>query len=277
MRFGLQLESTGLGGDPRAFAKLAQDAEAAGWDGIFLSDPGYPTVGSSRAREICDVWIALSVIAQATERIRLGTLITPLPRYHPYELALRAASLDHLSQGRLELTLGVGHGPAFKTLGLDETTRVERFRESIEIITRLWSGEPTTFSGKHFALEDASLTPTPVQQPRIPLRICVWNKGSSVDLAASWGGLHLPHYHPGASCDERGCYNRVAGIRERLGDEAQLSMEGIHGSPDAPPEVCRRFQDAGATLWFETVFAYQMPDVDLSGLESRIRRGPPKL
>ena len=275
MRFGLQMESTGLGGDPRTFAELGRQADEAGWDGIYLSDPGYPTVGSPRAREICDVWVALAAIAMATERIRLGTLITPLARYHPYEVALRAASLDRLSRGRLDLTVGAGHGPAFKYLGLDDSTRVARFRESLEIVTDLWTGDPVTFHGEHFTLTDVTLAPTPLQSPHIPLRVCAWNRGSSVDLAARWGGLHLPHYHPDATCDERACFDLVAGLRNRLGEGAELAIEGIHGVPDAPPEVCRRFAEAGATWWLETVFTFQMPDVDPDGLARRIRKGPP--
>jgi alkanesulfonate monooxygenase SsuD/methylene tetrahydromethanopterin reductase-like flavin-dependent oxidoreductase (luciferase family) len=276
MRFGLQMESTGLGGDPSLFAEIARDAEAAGWDGIFLSDPGYPTVGSGRTREICDVWIALAAMAQTTERIRIGTLITPLPRYHPYEVAMRSSSLDHLSKGRMELTVGVGHGRAFERLGLDVTARVSKLRESLEVVTRLWTGEPTTFHGAHFTLDDAVLTPPPMQRPRIPLRICAWNNGSSIDLASKWGGLHLPHYHPDASCEEHGCADRVAGLRRRLGTDAELAIEGIHGNPDVPADVCRRFADAGASWWLEAVFSFQMPDVDLDGLRARIRKGPPR-
>ncbi|MEX2393625.1 MAG: LLM class flavin-dependent oxidoreductase [Actinomycetota bacterium] len=275
LRLGLQIESTGLGGDPRIFGDLARRAEEAGWDGIFLSDPGYPTAGSAGAREICDMWLALAAIAQATERIRFGTLITPLPRYHPYEVALRSTSLDHLSDGRLELTVGAGHGKAFEKLGLDLSGRVSRFREALEIITRLWTQDTVTFEGRHYTLSDIGLTPRPIQAP-IPLRVCAWNRTTSVDVATRYGGLHWPHYHAGESCDERGCFDRIASIRDRIGPEASFSIEGIHGSPDAPPELVRMFEDAGVTWWFETAFSYQLPESDPDGLRSRIERGPPR-
>jgi hypothetical protein len=67
----------------------------------------------------------------------------------------------------------------------------------------------------------------------------------------------------------------VIDLRKRIGPRADFAIEGIFGNPDPPPEVSRAFADAGATWWLETVFTYQMPEVDRDGLRARIRKGPP--
>src|SRR5205823_8167637 len=93
-------------------AALAREAEASGWDGFFVwdhiataSSPGGQSVA---ADPLIDTWVALTIVAMSTERIRLGPHVTPLPRRRPWKLAREAVSLDHLSGGRL--ILGVGSG-----------------------------------------------------------------------------------------------------------------------------------------------------------------------
>src|SRR6266542_4124973 len=101
MRFGLLVQMTGVLGYPQPLARLARAAEAAGWDGFFIWDV---FGGASAAPSpVVDPWIALAAIAATTERIRFGTMVTPLPRRRPWKLAREAASLDHLSGGRLIL------------------------------------------------------------------------------------------------------------------------------------------------------------------------------
>ena len=106
MKYDLTVRNFGDYFDPRGLAALARDAERVGWDGFFLWDHvqfmPVPTV---------DPWVALSAIALSTERIRLGPLVTPLPRRRPVKLAREAVSLDHLSNGRLILGVGIGVGP----------------------------------------------------------------------------------------------------------------------------------------------------------------------
>src|SRR6476646_10493126 len=99
MQFGLLVQMTGVLGYPQPLARLARAAEAAGWDGFFIWDI---FGGDSTApAPVVDPWIALAAIAATTERIRLGPMVTPLPRSRPWKLAREAASLDHLSGGRL--------------------------------------------------------------------------------------------------------------------------------------------------------------------------------
>jgi alkanesulfonate monooxygenase SsuD/methylene tetrahydromethanopterin reductase-like flavin-dependent oxidoreductase (luciferase family) len=110
MQFGLIVQMTGILGYAQPLVRLAREAEAAGWDGFFIwdvfgGDAQVPT-------PMVDPWIALAAIATATERIRLGPMVTPLPRRRPWKLAREAASLDHLSGGRLILGVGIGDAPS---------------------------------------------------------------------------------------------------------------------------------------------------------------------
>src|SRR5688572_21732979 len=104
MKFALNLPNFGAHADVETLAELAATAETAGWDGFFLwdhvlADEGVPFV---------DPWVALAAIAMSTQRVRIGTLVTPLPRRRPWQVARETVSLDHLSDGRLVFGAGIG-------------------------------------------------------------------------------------------------------------------------------------------------------------------------
>jgi alkanesulfonate monooxygenase SsuD/methylene tetrahydromethanopterin reductase-like flavin-dependent oxidoreductase (luciferase family) len=105
VQYGLSLPNFGEFFSPRRLADLAREAEAAGWDGFFLWDHvlAWPV-------PMVDPWIALTAIAMSTQRMRIGPMVTPLPRRRPVKLAREAVSLDHLSEGRLILGVGIGQG-----------------------------------------------------------------------------------------------------------------------------------------------------------------------
>src|SRR5438045_2005734 len=167
MRYGLELPNMCLNGDARALVELACLAEEAGWDGVFLED--YIVHWSAKDAPTYDPWITLAAMALCTKSIHLGTTVTPLSRRRPWKLAREAVTLDHLSGGRL--TLGVGLGdlsdPGFGAVG-EATDNVERaglLDEALDIIVGLWSGEPFSYEGRHFHLEEVTFRPRPVQQP----------------------------------------------------------------------------------------------------------------
>jgi alkanesulfonate monooxygenase SsuD/methylene tetrahydromethanopterin reductase-like flavin-dependent oxidoreductase (luciferase family) len=117
-------------GDARTAADLAYEAEAAGWDGFFVWEPVWGH----------DAWILLTAAAMRTERIKLGTMLTPLSRMRPWKLASEAATLDNLSNGRVILTVGLGYVPSgFEAFGevTDRKTRAELLDEGLNIITGL--------------------------------------------------------------------------------------------------------------------------------------------
>ena len=107
MKFGIYLPNFGPYGDARALADLARDAENAGWDGFYIWDHI-----AAWSLPVVDPWVALAAIAVATQHMRIGTTVTPLPRRRPWKLAREAVSIDHLSGGRLTLGVGIGGGDA---------------------------------------------------------------------------------------------------------------------------------------------------------------------
>lgn len=138
MKFGITVPNLGRFFDVRTLADLFRDAEAAGWDGFFVWD--HLLFGPI---PVADPWMALTAVALNTRRIRLGPMVTPLPRRDPFKLARETVTLDHLSNGRLILGVGSGAGPwEWEHLGhpSDPKTRGEMLDEALEVLTSLWGG-----------------------------------------------------------------------------------------------------------------------------------------
>ncbi len=160
-RFGLQLSRTE---GPTEWRRLARDAEALGYSTLFVPDHFDDQFGPL---------VALTVAAEATTTLRVGTLVLGNDYRHPVVLAKELATLDVLSGGRLEVGLGAGwmtRDYDAAGIGLDPPgTRIARMAESLEVMTGLWSGEPVTFAGQHYQVSGLVGTPQPVQRPHPPL------------------------------------------------------------------------------------------------------------
>jgi alkanesulfonate monooxygenase SsuD/methylene tetrahydromethanopterin reductase-like flavin-dependent oxidoreductase (luciferase family) len=142
--------------------------DALGFDTVWLGELHFGRSVSILA----DPLMVLAAAAQRTKRIRLGTAVTLLPLHHPVKIAEEAATLDILSDGRLELGVGRGGFPAYYA-GFDvpqEESR-ERFEEALDYILAAWKSEPFSFAGKYFRADDLSVVPRPVQQPHPPVRV----------------------------------------------------------------------------------------------------------
>src|SRR5262245_24403376 len=168
MQYGFVIE----GGDVNSICEMSQQAEDAGWDGVFIADAIGVTFQGTTFPGF-DPWITLAAIAARTQRIRIGTLITPVSRRRPWKLARETATLDHLSNGRV--ILGVGLGAAeddggFCKVGeaMDIKVRAQLLDEGLAIMAGAWSGKPFSFTGEHYRVEEMTLLPPPVQSPRIP-------------------------------------------------------------------------------------------------------------
>lgn len=251
--------------DVKEVVEYAVEAEEAGWDGVFVSDE---LAGFS------DPWTVLAAVAVRTKRIRIGTWITPIPNKLPWRLAHILASLDQLSDGRVLLGAGLGTPDEYKMFGGSYVPAAlgRKYDEALEIITGLWTGEPFSFSGEFFTVNEAKLTITPVQQPRIPiLMACWWPNKKPFRRAAKWDGI-MPYWpalmkegtgpqgeQPTGSVEEE--------LRELLTYYHQLTDDpGEIFLPDRPDDSYRELcRELGATWLFATHIR------DLAG----IRQGPP--
>ncbi|HSP29806.1 MAG TPA: LLM class flavin-dependent oxidoreductase [Ilumatobacteraceae bacterium] len=156
---------------PAEVLDLARLADAEGWYGMWYADHYMPNTGSETIQpgDVNECWAILPAIAAVTERIRVGPLVSPTSVHHPAVLANRAATIDHLSNGRMVLGLGAGwqinEHHAYGIELQEPGPRVTRFDEAIQIIRSLLANERTDFSGEYYDIIDAPADPKPVQSP----------------------------------------------------------------------------------------------------------------
>jgi len=235
--------------EPRLLTELAQRAERSGWDGFFLWDH---LVYRPPVRAVADPWVALSAIAYATERIRLGPLVTPLSRRRVHKLARETVTLDHLSGGRL--TLGVG-------LGSSRTGEIEQFGEVADPRERARMLDDGLRDLSNYW--DGALEPRPVQRPRIPIWVAArWPSRKPVRRAARWDGLFPIELPAPDALGTLATELRELGAGD--GGQFDLVAEISPGQDPSPWEA------AGAT-WVLTSFDSQPHEADV---RSAIDAGP---
>jgi alkanesulfonate monooxygenase SsuD/methylene tetrahydromethanopterin reductase-like flavin-dependent oxidoreductase (luciferase family) len=274
MRYGFVMSS----GSAREFADAAVLAERSGWDAIFTWEAVWGQ----------DAWVTLTAAAMVTERIRLGTMLTPLPRIRPWDLAGRAATLDDLSGGRVQLAVGLGAlHEGWLAFEPDEGRRMraEKLDEGLAVYDGLMRGQPFSFSGKHYTATPTNFVPPPppVQQPRVP----VWVVGAypserSLRRAARWDGL-LPTIvgdnaaRPFTPAGLVPVVERVRELREEAGlpwDSYDVVVEGTTRPDPSGAATVAGWSDAGATWWIES--DWSMGDDAVATLRRRIEAGPPR-
>lgn len=277
MRYGLDISSAGPWGDPRTMADLAALAERSGWDGVFLEDYVFFHSG----HDTYDPWVTLAAIAGATERVTIGTLVTPLSRRRVWKVAAEVMTLDHLSDGRM--VLGVGSGDAgsddFGRVGepaADARTRAAALDEALDVLAALWSGEPVSYQGNHVRLDGVRLRPRTVQRPRVPIWVggCLGRTGPR-ERALRWDGACLYGVPVGEwrdlTADDVRELKRAA--RERRGDdEFVVAVGGRQRREDLAAEVAyvSSLAEAGTDWWHE----YVEPDTPFDVARARIADGP---
>jgi alkanesulfonate monooxygenase SsuD/methylene tetrahydromethanopterin reductase-like flavin-dependent oxidoreductase (luciferase family) len=247
--------------DPAQLIELGVEAERAGFDGFFLWDH-IVFSDSGDGPPIADPWMALAVVATRTTRIKLGTMITPVPRRRPWQLARQTTTLDVLSGGRLILGVGIG-SPAYGDFGIfHEPTgareRADLLDEGLDVLAGLWTGERFSYEGQHFTVDPVRFTPPPLQQPRIP----VWVGGvlpavRPVDRAARWDGMVPIRFADGslarvsaADIEEVGA--RITATRGSADGVDLVVWAEVAADPSAVPQIARPYQEAGATWWIES-------------------------
>jgi probable F420-dependent oxidoreductase len=286
MRFGLFVPLFGDYADARVLASLARDAEAAGWEGFFLWDH----VFTDWPDRLVDPWVALTAIALNTEQIRLGTLVTPIPRRRPWKLARETVSVDHVSNGRL--TLGVGLGvnlEEFDYLGepSDLKVRAAMLDEGLEVLTGLWKGTPFRYTGHHYQIKEALFMPTPVQQPRIPIWAAgSWPNKAPFRRAARWEGVFPLNRDAFMSDLSPEQFRDIGGyIRKHRPQAAPfdlvLKRNKLPKDRDEDRAAVAEYEKAGVTWWVEGIspwrFGWQGDGTwPLPAMHDRILMGPPK-
>ena len=279
--------------------RIAQAAEAAGFDALFRSDH-FLTMGGDGLPGPTDAWVTLAGLARETERIRLGTLVTSATFRLPGVLAIEVAQVDAMSGGRVEIGLGAGwydaehaaYGVPFPPLG----ERFERLEESFAILTGLWGtpdGKTFDFAGKHYQLKDSPALPKPVQQPHPPIIVGGGGAKRTPRLAATYADeFNLPFSSVAATAEQ---FGRVRAACEASGRDpksivfsaAQTVCCGIneveverrasnigqkadalrqHGVAGTPHEVIERLQEFAA-IGAERVYLQVLDLDDLEHLE----------
>jgi alkanesulfonate monooxygenase SsuD/methylene tetrahydromethanopterin reductase-like flavin-dependent oxidoreductase (luciferase family) len=272
MHYAIEVVPFGVFSNPGKIIPLAQAAEAAGWEGLFVWDHlGYVS-GIAGA----DPWVILAAVAAVTSRLKLGVEISPLSRYRPHVLAQTLVSLDLLSQGRVIFGAGLGHNPdEFSLFGepADQKIRAGMLDESLDVLGRLMAGSPVTHHGEHYTVDNVTLQPLPIQRPRIP----IWIGGRShpaLRRAARWDGWVMTAAGPGGEMKRSPDY--LAGKVEEIyqnrlvRDPFDIAVSGY--SRPGEHSLPRQFESAGATWWLECLSDERG---QLDELLGRIKAGPP--
>ncbi len=280
MQYGIYLPNFGAEMSARAFADLAATAENSGWDGFFIWDHilGRRTTGTP----MVDPIVTLAAMAMCTKRMRLGTSVTPLPRRRPWKLARELATLDHLSNGRIILGVGIGFPPdvefeAFGEQG-DASIRAEKLDEGLAILTGLLKGKPFSYEGKHYHIQKMVFKPGALQKPRIPIWVGgFWPHKAPFRRAARWDGL-IPLSEDG-SVNAKLVSEMLAYVRLHRESEEPFDMAIIGGSVNRKTSrkdlaKVKEFAKAGATWWLESFYTAHN---SIKELRARIRKGPPRI
>jgi F420-dependent oxidoreductase-like protein len=174
--FGIQIEPQ-FGFTYEQIREIAYEAERLGFESIWLSDHFFLTK-ESMGTNCLECWTTLAALARDTTTLRLGPMVSAQSYRNPALLSNIAASLDHISGGRLYFGIGAGWKVVeYKAYGYPfpkPATRIRQLEETIEIAKRMWTQEKATFKGRYYSVEDALCYPHPVQEPHIP----VWVGGT---------------------------------------------------------------------------------------------------
>jgi hypothetical protein len=265
-------------GSARQAADLAHIAEQSGWDGIFLGD----------AIWLEDPMVCLAAAAMTTTRIRLGTMVVPVPLRRPWKLASESIALDHLSKGRLILGLGAGAvwmgWQAFPDEVTDTRARAEMLDETIDILDLLYKRAPFDYEGRHYhlkltLLDEAYYPPKPVQQPRIPLWVPgIWPRMKSMRRLLKCDGLFPQKMNAkgefeSVTPDDLRQMKAYIDANRTLSTPFDVVAEGRTGNldPVLVKEKMMEWAESGATWWVEGLW-----EATPEQAADRLRQGPPR-
>lgn len=279
MHHALFLPIFGELADPRVLMTLGAEAEDAGWDGVYVWDH---IAYSAPVTDIADPWIALAALATSTKRLRLGPMVTPLPRRRPISIAREVATLDVLSGGRVTLGVGIGDDGAGEFSGTGDETdakvRGAMLDEALDVLTVAWSGAEVSHRGRHYVLDGLRVCPRPVQEPRPPIWVAMrYGNRAPLRRGARYDGVfpigidspdklsevvqEVQHLRQNSRSDSSTPRNRALDV------EAPFDVV-VSGGPE---KDWRPYRDAGATWWLISFSPY---DVTADGVRAVLHNGP---
>jgi alkanesulfonate monooxygenase SsuD/methylene tetrahydromethanopterin reductase-like flavin-dependent oxidoreductase (luciferase family) len=269
MRRALYVPNIGHHADAAHLVETAVAAEATGWDAFFLWDHLL-----SPLRRAVDPWVTLGAIAARTERILLGTMITPIARRRPWVLALQIAALAQLAPGRVVLGVGFGYEGDFARFGEPAglTERSARFDEHLAALRRLLAAETVSVDGDHVRLEEVGLLTEPVAVP-------IWTSGvwprrqPFVGEREADGVFPIKRgpdgtgWEPLTPADVVLCREEIASRLGRQPRDFAVWSFGLGGELD--PDLAADYDRAGATWW-----CHDAATLDPEAVAALARRGP---
>ena len=264
MRFALMIEAQ-QGLSYRDQLDLARLAERVGFEAFFRSDH-YRSFPGPSDRPTTDAWTVLAGIARETERIRLGTLVSPVTFRHPGSFAKVVTTVDEMSGGRIEVGVGAGwNDPEHSQLGLafpEIAKRADLMEDELQILHGLWEQpDGWSFEGRQVRIADAGFHPKPVQRPHPPILVGGEGSPRSLRMAARYADEYNMSSGGPDNCTE--VFGRLDAECVRIGRDpktvARSVMAGVlMGADDA--EVARRVDaqlamvgaaETDAAAWFE--------------------------
>ncbi|MCP4903879.1 MAG: TIGR03619 family F420-dependent LLM class oxidoreductase [bacterium] len=260
MKFGFVLPNHLGVEDPADIVSVGVHAENAGFDSVWVN---HHVVNAGYVRDRLgdqpyhDALVLLTWLASKTHYVRIGTSVLVLPYLHPMVLARELATLDHLSEGRLVVGVGVGSLPSENAaLGVPYKTRGAYSNEFIEVLKSLWTEGEASYEGEYFEFEDVISSPKPLQRPHPPIMV-----GGNHRVALRRVATHGDGWHPLMLTPD--------GVRERL-ESLRGEAEGVGRKEglgkvlvrldmaNVTPGTVADYEAAGAT---ELVLSFSNPDV----------------
>jgi alkanesulfonate monooxygenase SsuD/methylene tetrahydromethanopterin reductase-like flavin-dependent oxidoreductase (luciferase family) len=280
MQFAIDLPHFGPFSDPHLLTELAHEAEESGWDGFFIWDHvNYKLADFPGPMVITDPWILMAALAMRTKRIKIGPMVTALPRRRPWKVARETVTLDHLSHGRLILGIGSGSDRRGEYHDFGEMTNVkmrgEMLDEGLAVLTQLWSGEEVKYEGQHYQVSQVQFLPKPFQRPRIPIWLAgYWPTKKPFRRAAQWDGIFPLMLERALTPDD---FREILAYTHTQRTQTTPFDVVAGGQTDGTDKArasdhAASFAEAGVTWWQEMFY----PHNTLEQVRQRIHQGPPR-
>jgi alkanesulfonate monooxygenase SsuD/methylene tetrahydromethanopterin reductase-like flavin-dependent oxidoreductase (luciferase family) len=265
VRFGVFLPPFAEYAEPEQVVALAVVAEEAGWDGFFLWDHMLAEPGMA----VADPWVTMAGVAAATNGIRLGALVTPLPRRRPWVLSRQMATLDRLSDGRLIGGIGLGDDgwSEFSAFGeaVDPVVRGQMLDEALELLQRFLTGEPVSYTGRHYVVHAPPLLLRPRQIPLPIWGACRWPNRKPLARIANLQGC-FPIFRPAGAipppdpADIRELRGALMDLGARPTVDIAVRFALSREDPARVPDIVAELEESGVTWMLEGFPPGESPD-----------------